>query len=117
MIECENKIREELLECGRIYLDYNCCNVQDILAVPRCYRCQGYGHLMKRCKKTGDQVWSNCGEEGHNFKDCPNDKEDPKCVQCKTTKKDAEHRVGTMECPIYVRAVERVTNSTYYNGK
>lgn len=117
VIEVNNRIRVALLEKGRIYIDYACCKVRDILAVPRCYKCQGYGHLVKYCKREGGEICSHCGETGHNYRDCKIDKDRPCCVQCKIAKKDSGHRVGSMDCPIYVKAVERLVGSTHYNGK
>lgn len=116
VVEVNSKIRTLLLERGRVYIDYASCRVRDFLAVPRCYKCQGYGHLVKHCKKAKDTC-SHCGKEGHNFRECPEDKKDAACAQCLLAKKNANHKVGTMECPIYVRAVERMVGSTHYNGK
>lgn len=113
VVEVSSRIRTVLLEKGRIYIDYNSCRVRDFLAVSRCYRCQGYGHLVKHCKKVKDTC-SHCGREGHNFRDCPDDKKDAACAQCLMAKKDPRHKVGTLECPIYVRAVERMVGSTHY---
>lgn len=98
------------------YLDYASCKVRDFLAVPKYFKCQGY--LVKFCKRSGEEICSHCGSEGHNFRDCKVEKDKPCCVQCKMAKKDSDHRVGSMDCPIYVKAVERIRQgSTYYNGK
>lgn len=115
VVEVSSHIRTLLLDKGRVYLEYASCRVRDFLAVSRCYRCQGYGHLVKYCKSTADTC-SHCGKSGHNFRDCPDTRQEPVCVHCLTAKKDSKHRVGTMECPIYVRAVERMVGSTHYNG-
>lgn len=117
VLECSSKIREELLERERLYVEYSTCRVKDFLAVPRCFKCQGYGHLVKHCKKLGGDICPHCGVEGHSYRDCPREKEDPICVNCKAAKKDHKHRVGTLKCPIYARAVERRVSSTQYNGK
>lgn len=102
---------------GRIHLDY--ANfVRKFLAVPRCYKCQGYGRLVKYCKKVREQGCLHCGEEGHSFKECARSKEEPVCVTCKAPEKEFRHGMWTMDCPIYVcEGVERMVNTTYYNGK
>lgn len=104
VIEVSSKIRSLLLDKGRIYLEYSSCRVRDYLAVSRCFRCQGYGHLVKYCKRTMDTC-SQCAKEGHNFRDCPEERNEPTCEQCQLAKKEARHRVGTIDCPIHVRAV------------
>lgn len=116
VIECSPKIREHLIRMGRIYIEYASCKVSDYLVVTRCYQCQQYGHLSKYCKaKT--PTCSRCGEDGHNHKECRQPKEVEVCANCRTAKKDSKHRVGTMKCPIYARAVERLVGSIQYNSK
>lgn len=53
VVELEPKIRELLLEAGRVYIDYDSCRIVDFYHISRCYRCQGYGHVQKFCKKPG----------------------------------------------------------------
>ena len=52
VVEVAPKIRETLLDAGRVYIDFAACRVVDHLSVTRCYRCQGYGHGVKFCKKS-----------------------------------------------------------------
>ena len=61
VVEVSPKIRETLLDAGRVYIDFAACRVVDHLSVTRCYRCQGYGHGVKFCKKS---VCSHCGKVG-----------------------------------------------------
>lgn len=115
IVECTSRIREELLKRGRIYVEYASCRVVDYLQISRCYQCQAYGHIAKYCKQEGGQVCSHCGEKGHSYRECQRPKEDPVCVNCKVIRKESKHRVGTMDCPLYVKAVERMVSNTHYD--
>lgn len=115
IIECTPKIREHLLQLRRVYLEYESCKVADYLVVTRCYQCQQYGHLAKYCK-ANKPTCSRCGEEGHNHKECRQPKEVEACANCRMAKKESKHRVGTMKCPIYARAVERLVGSIQYSS-
>lgn len=81
VVEVSSKIRSLLLEKGKLYIDYASCRMRDCLAVSRCYRCQGYGHIVKYCKKATD-TFSHCGKDGHYFRDCSDERADPICAQC-----------------------------------
>lgn len=48
--EVDCKIREVLLEAGRVYIEFAACRVVDQRAITRCFWCQGYGHVTKVCK-------------------------------------------------------------------
>lgn len=52
VIECPPKIRESLIKRRRVYIEFSSCRVVDYMAIVRCYRCQGYGHITKYCKQT-----------------------------------------------------------------
>lgn len=101
VVEIEPKIRELLLAAGRVYIDYDSCRIVDFYHICRCYRCQGYGHVQKFCKKEGDSVCSHCGRAGHEFTECPRKREKPECVNCLAAKKPSDHRVGSLDCPMY----------------
>ena len=47
--------------------------------VPKCYRCQGYGHKSYECRQRSDEgvtkiVCYNCNQPGHKSPDCPKNK-------------------------------------------
>lgn len=115
VLECPARIRELLISKKRAYIDFSSCRVVDYLAIPRCYKCQGYGHVVKHCKKT-DDTCSQCGKDGHNYKACTS-KAKPVCINCQRAKKPCEHKVGTKECPMYQKMVERILSNVQYNAE
>lgn len=114
VVEIEPKLREILLEAGRVYIDYDSCRIVDFYHISRCYRCQGYGHVQKFCKKEGGHVCSHCGREGHEFMECPQKQGKPSCVNCVSAKKPSDHKVGTLDCPMYKRMVEQRISRTHF---
>lgn len=117
VIEMDPEIRIPLMEAGRVYIDFAACRIVDHLSVSRCFRCQGYGHVAKVCKKDEREcVCSHCGRAGHEYKECRRaiSGEKPSCANCLAAKKPADHRVGTIDCPMYRRLVEqRIAKTTY----
>ena len=57
----------------------------------RCFNCQRYGHGKTYCSH--DLVCPKCGEEGHEYKDCQNEK---RCYHCRQ-----DHETSSRECPMF----------------
>ena len=115
VVEVSPRIREILLDAGRVYIDFAACRVVDHLSVTRCYRCQGYGDGVKFCKKSErDRVCSHCGKVGHDYRTCNVSGEKPSCANCLTAEKPSDHRVGTLDCPIYKRLVAQRVSMIQY---
>ena len=114
-IRVSNLIRYLISKQGnRLFLGSQTCKVYDSFFVPRCYKCQEYGHQSKKCS----QEKSTCGycAENHETKTC-NKKGDttntPKCINCvrfsEKSKKhiDTDHYAGFHDCPqLLVRQME-----------
>lgn len=114
VVEVPPEVRSILLEEGRAYLDFAACKVVDHLAVPRCYKCQGYGHVERLCRRQGGPLCSHCGGEGHLRRECSKAAEKPLCLNCSAARRPCDHRVGTFECPMYRRLVEHRLSLTDY---
>lgn len=86
VIECKNKIREDLLQKRRVYLDFASSRIIDYLAVSRSNKCQGYDDVFKYCRKSGGNTCVHCAENGHTFKECGKLEHDPVCSVFKSAK-------------------------------
>ncbi|CAH0401723.1 unnamed protein product [Chilo suppressalis] len=76
------------------HVNYGLCVVpveQYIKPVIQCYKCMGFGHTTKFCKR--NIVCSICSES-HSFKDCSNT-DKPLCITCK-----GEHVAVARTCPV-----------------
>jgi hypothetical protein len=76
------------------HVNYGLCLVpveQYIRPVMQCYKCLGFGHTTKYCKR--EVVCSICSE-AHSFKECTSS-DKPLCVNCK-----GEHIAVSKVCPI-----------------
>jgi hypothetical protein len=68
--------------------------------VTRCFRCQKYGHIARRCRNSA--TCSECAGE-HEAEACPKGPEiSRKCAVCK-----GSHRAGSLQCEIERRERER----------
>ena len=57
----------------------------------RCYKCQTFGHMSNKCKKS--EICARCSETGHYDKTC---NKAFKCINCKEN-----HAAYSKKCPIY----------------
>lgn len=108
---CNPKMRELLINKGRVYIDWFSCKVKDFISVPRCYKCHGYGHMAGNCKSK--LKCGKCGEEGHEFKSCKSQGPN-KCANCKSFGKPHDHDVRDPKCPCFLRAMEVEVKRTNY---
>ena len=104
-VRVSNLIREIIAKQGdRVYLGSNSHKVYDSFYIPRCYKCQDFHHLSKKC----EAEHPTCGfcAEQHDTQTCPK-KDDssntPTCINCKNSdshKSDASHYAGSFDCPM-----------------
>ena len=87
VVEVSPKIRDVLLDAGRVHIDFAACRVVDHLSVT-----VGYGHGIKQCKKPEREcVCSHCGKVGDDFRTCNVVGEKPSCANCLAAKKPSDH--------------------------
>lgn len=115
VVECSGQVRRSLIFKERVYIEWRSCKLEDYLSVPRCFKCQGLGHVSKYCKRE-NITCGHCSELGHDIKVCPNKVATPVCCNCKNQKKDANHKVSDKKCPSYVRAIKNLIDRTDYGN-
>ena len=96
-----------LLGLGRLRVGWvNCC-IREYVEVARCFRCQGYGHVLRDCTLPGrkDACWS-CGGGSHVAKEC---KAPPRCLNCADRgEKDIAYAWGSRFCAIFRAELRRL---------
>ena len=100
-------VRNILIRKRNFYMEWQYYRVFDNTLVTRCFKCQGFGHIIKICSK--DRVCSLCVETKHSHRNCPNKvnrAKTNKCINCKIAGKPSEHNVMYRKCPIYIKHLE-----------
>jgi hypothetical protein len=112
VMEVPPQVRGKLLQ-GKIYISWNACKVRDYIAISRCYKCQGYGHVAKYCH-VSYEICAHCAESGHSTRECPNKENNPSCVNCKKAGEKGDHAASKVNYPMYKKALKvRVTRTSY----
>lgn len=99
--EVTPKMRNLMLNKGKLYLPFLAISVKDYLVVPRCLKCQDYGHITKFCKEE-NRVCAHYGVENHERKDCPNKEQTQTSIPCSKRHKNVTKpaRSGKTVTPI-----------------
>ena len=113
VLEVSKKVRDILINKGRLYIGWQCCKLQDYVAATRCYKCHSFGHTTKFCRAEKESC-GHCAAQGHCFKNCPNKNKPPTCTNCKKSGKQSTHTVTDKQCPAYTAAVNQVLSRTDY---
>jgi transposase-like protein len=94
----ESRLHKALIERQKIGVRLTIVFVEEMVQVPRCYNCNGLGHISKSCRQK--PKCHKCGKEGHKIKECRAEKSE--CGNCKQT----GHRAYYRKCPTMKRALE-----------
>lgn len=101
----------------RIYVGYQTCPVKDDFNLRRCWRCNGYGHSAKNCKR--DVACGKCAGPNET-RECKKT-EEKACVSClhsnkfSKIKKRTDHMaMDHQECETYRQRWERQVATTNY---
>lgn len=112
VIETCPKIRSQILERPKLYIEASCCKVEDFLRLRRCFKCQGFGHSSTKCRR-GPKC-SHCAGD-HKIADCPNMSEVAVCINCKLQKRESHsHEAQVLDCPSRMAAIQREISSIDY---
>jgi len=65
--EVDVKTHDVMLKEGRVKIELNICRVINYIGILRCYKCRGYYHFTRDCKK--EEICGQCAG-GHASKEC-----------------------------------------------
>ena len=88
---------------GRVYMKWRACKVKEFVNVLRCHKCFAFGHMMRECN-VENKLCGKGGDTGHLKDKCKNASV---CRNCRLRGKKSDHSVLSVECPEYVRMLER----------
>jgi hypothetical protein len=112
LLEADQQTYEDLLSAGRVYIGWDSCRAYQHINVKRCFRCNEFNHIANFCKN--NIACGNCAE-AHDSKDCTG--EVRKCVNCMKAKElmkldiDINHPAYSLQCPVYLKKIEKITSS------
>lgn len=114
IIETDVETHKKLINKGKVNLGWKRCKVYDFVSVLRCFKCWGYNHMAKYCKK--EEVCEHCAGN-HRGKECKSDF--IKCVNCSERIKrynnnniKDDHEATDKECPTYQWKTEEEKRKT-----
>lgn len=101
-IRATEEIAGSLIGSGKIRIGINLCRIEERVEVPRCFKCNQYGHRRYECQNEIDcgTLCNNCGKQGHRLNNCT---DSSFCLTCKV----AGHRAGGGNCPEFKKALRR----------
>lgn len=115
VVELDDLTASNILKDGRILIRINSCIVRRFVSVPRCFKCQRFGHMASSCdnisKKKNFKPGYSCQycASNHSSEGCQY-KEDPDkhcCINCKDSNKyqetnfDIHHTAASDKCSSY----------------
>lgn len=117
IVETDPKLHKTMLEKRRIKLGWSNCRVFDCISVVRCFKCWGYHHFAKDCKK--EMVICRKCAGNHAEKECQSDMH--KCINCtkmveefKIKGIDVRHTATDEACSYYLRVKNKQQKNTKY---
>lgn len=100
---------QRMLEEKKINIGWDICKVFSAVTVTRCFKCCGYNHKAKECRK--EMRCPRCAGS-HNVKDCNVMDEEMKCINCIETVSKLNLNIGVNhaawdpECPVFKRKLQ-----------
>lgn len=107
IIEADEESHGAMMKKEKLNIGWRKCLIYNHVNVKRCFKCWGYYHIAKNCKR--DETCHKCAGK-HKASECTGTRN--KCINCmfkiKTynLKINDEHDALSTECPTYKRAIE-----------
>lgn len=103
VLEGSDDAMQLLLDNGRCYIKWFSFAVRQHDAVPSCYRCLGFDHMVRECRMR-EEVCRICCQAGHRASRCTSE---PYCRNCALKGLPAGHLMMSSVCPVYSGIVAR----------
>lgn len=108
IVETDAETHKKLLNKGKVNLGWRKCKVYDFVSVLRCFKCWGFNHMAKHCRK--EEICQHCAGN-HKGNDCEAKRK--KCINCmekirrynNNNIKD-DHEATDSKCPTYLKKME-----------
>ncbi|XP_015595099.1 uncharacterized protein LOC107267645 [Cephus cinctus] len=113
ILEVDTETHNKIIEKRKLNLGWKKCPVQDFVSVKRCFKCWGYNHIAKYCKR--EEACQHCAGK-HKGSECKEAKK--RYVNCmfKIQKYHVsisdEHDALDKECPTFKRMMEEERKRT-----
>ncbi|XP_046750286.1 uncharacterized protein LOC124413608 [Diprion similis] len=107
ILEVDEKTNENIISRGKLNVGWRKCPAYSHVNVKRCFRCWGYYHIAKNCKR--DVTCTECAGN-HNARECTSTQS--KCINCIHKNQsfnlniNVEHSALDRDCPTYIRALQ-----------
>mgnify|MGYP000683972697 CR=1 FL=1 len=98
VFEISSKIRQLVINKGRLYIGFQSLSTKDYIVVPRCLKCQDLGNVAKHCKRQKSSC-PHCGEEDHEKKECSKKDQNAVCIPCQIRKRKCA--ASRKDCPTH----------------
>lgn len=115
IVEVDGANFTNIMEAGRVAINWDSCKVYEVINVKRCFKCWGFYHKAVDCKNK--TACAKCGEE-HKSTDC--NSTIPKCINCKIAveklhlKIDTNHEAWNLDCPVYQKRIQQQKSKINY---
>lgn len=122
-IEMDMASANFLISSKKLLICMHSCPIRRYISLPRCYRCQGLGHVASSCSKKNEIRCEFCGQK-HDSRQCElRDHADKhRCFNCITYNQthgrdiNIKHKASSSDCSYYRKKLSE-KRSSVYNSK
>lgn len=100
---------------GKLTIGWTIHAVYEQVRILRCFRCNGYDHILKDCKMKHDMC-VHCGGK-HKVKECKGSMDCSNCRNLLIHISKRGHPANDIKCPIYLRKLQQLKSNINYGSK